>query len=177
MRIFTDICKIYKRLFWSLEHQARNAGVILGTNNEIMSRFWSTEPYLISIGSNCQITSGVKVHTHGGAQAIRDKYPDFDCFGKVKIGDYVYIGNNSMIMPGITIGDNVIIGAGSIVTKSIPSNCVVAGNPAKYICSTDDYIQRNIKYNTNSKSLSPIAKKKLLMGLPDLSFIKKNNII
>ena len=48
-------------------------------------------------------------------------------------------------MPGVTVGDNVLIAAGSIVTKSIPSNVVVAGNPARFICSIEDYIERNKK--------------------------------
>ena len=77
---------------------------------------------------------------------MRRWYPKFDTFGKVGIGDYVYIGNDAKIMPGVIIGDNVLIAAGSIVTKSIPSNVVVAGNPARYICSIEDYIELNNKY-------------------------------
>ena len=51
-----------------LEQQARKAGVSMGSGNEIMSRFWSSEPYLIEIGDNCQITNGVKFFTHGGVK-------------------------------------------------------------------------------------------------------------
>ena len=80
---------IYRRLFWSLEKQAIHAGVEIGSDNFIASRFWSSEPYLIRIGSNCQITAGVKFYTHGGAGAARRWYPKFDTFGKVVIGDYV----------------------------------------------------------------------------------------
>lgn len=134
---------ISRRLFWSLEKQAIHAGVEMGCNNFIASRFWSSEPYLIKIGSHCQITAGVKFYTHGGAGAVRRWFPKFDTFGKVSIGDYVYIGNDAKIMPGVTVGDNVLIAAGSIVTKSIPSKVVVAGNPARYICSIEDYIERN----------------------------------
>lgn len=176
-QFFIRISNIYRRLFWSLERQARSAGVTIGHSNLILSRFWSSEPYLITIGSHCQITGGVKFHTHGGAQAIRHLYPDFDCFGKVQIGNYVYVGYNSMIMPGVTIGDNVLIAAGSVVTKSIPSNSVVGGNPAKYICSIEEYLQRNAKYNTGSKGMSIEEKKELLSSLPDSSFIKKGSII
>ena len=163
----------YRTLFWSLEKQARKAGVVMGENNFIASHFWDTEPYLIRIGSNCQITGGVKFFTHGGPQAIRRQYPKFDVFGKVMIGDYVYIGINSLIMPGVTVGDNVLIAAGSVVTKSIPDNMVVGGNPAKVICSIDDYLKRNLKYDTESKGLSPSDKKRLLMSLPEDKFVKK----
>ena len=92
------------------------------------------------------------------------------------MGDYVYLGNNVLIMPGVTIGDHVIVAAGSVVTKSIPSNSVVGGNPARYICSIDEYENRNIKYNTNSKGLDAESKRKLLMSLSDKEFIKKTYI-
>ena len=111
--------------------------------------------------------------THGGARAARSKYPKFDCFGKVVIGDYVYVGTNSLIMPGVTIGSNVLIAAGSVVTKSVPSNVVVGGNPAKILCSIDEYIERNQIYNLDSKGMSALDKKKLLLSLPNDKFIDK----
>lgn len=102
-------------------------------DNFIDSDFWSSEPYLISIGSHCQITSDVKFYTHGGAGAVRRFYPNFDTFGKIQIGDYVYIGSGAKIMPWVKVGDNVLIAAGSVVTKSVPSNMVVAGGCKNYI--------------------------------------------
>lgn len=171
--ITRKIVKLYQKYFYSLEKQAIFAGVRIGKNNFIASKFWSSEGYLIAIGNNCQITAGVKFFTHGGGGAIRKEYPKFDCFGKVTIGDYVYIGNNSLIMPGITIGNNVLIAAGSVVTKSIPSNVVVGGNPARIICNIEDYINNNIQYNTNSKGMSYNDKKSLLLNLPEEKFIVK----
>lgn len=163
----------FRRIFWSMEKQALHAGVKMGKNNFIASRFWSSEPYLITVGSHCQITAGVNIYTHGGAGAVRRWYPKFDTFGKVIIGDYVYIGNDAKIMPGVTVGDNVLIAAGSIVTKSIPSNVVVAGSPAKYICSIEDYIERNKKYNTDSKGMSIQEKKNMLLSMDERKFVRK----
>ena len=77
-------------------------------------------------------------------------------------------------MPGVTIGDNVLIAAGSIVTKSIPPNVVVAGNPAKYVCSIEEYIEKNKKYNTDSKGLSNERKKELLLSLDESKFVHKS---
>ena len=57
--------------------------------------------------------------TYGGGGAVRVQLPDFDCFGKVTIGDYVYIGKRALIMPGVTLGNHVVA-AGSVVTKSVP---------------------------------------------------------
>jgi len=89
----------------------------------------------------------------------------------------VYIGNNVMVMPGVTIGDNVLIAAGSVVTKSIPDNCVVGGNPARFICIIEDYIERNKLYNTESKGLNPMEKKSLLLSLSDDKFVRKSEIL
>lgn len=164
---------LYRKFFWPLERQARYAGVKLGAHNFIASRFWSSEPYLITIGSHCGITKGVKFFTHGGARSARSIYPKFDCFGKITIGNYVYIGSNSLIMPGVTIGDNVLIAAGSVVTKSIPSNVVVGGNPARIVCTIEQYIERNLPYNLDSKGMKAEDKKQLLLQLPEDKFIKK----
>lgn len=171
-KVYESVVSLFYR-FLPLAVQAQKAGVKMGKNNYIASRFWGSEPYLISIGDNCYITAGVKLFTHGGGQVLREKYPDFDCFGKIELGDFVYLGNNALVMPGITIGNNVLVAAGSVITKSVPSNVVVGGNPAKILCSIDDYEKKNMIYNLNSKSLSPTAKRQLLLSLPDFKFIHK----
>lgn len=168
---------LYNRLYrltHTTQQWARYIGVGLGSNNMIADYdHWGTEPYLISVGSNCQLTHGCKLFTHGGGNVLRDKIPDFDAFGKIVIGDWVYIGTNTLIMPGVTIGDNVLIAAGSVVTKSIPKDHVVAGNPAKIICTIDEYCNRNSKYNVHTKGLSQEEKKRMLLSLNDEFLIKK----
>ena len=167
------IRKLYQH-FCPIVQQAKKAGVLIGENNEIQSRFWErAEPYLITIGDNCQITVGVKMFTHGGGKAVRHISPNFDVFGKIKIGNNVYIGNNSLIMPGVTIGDNVLVAAGSVVTHSVPDNVVIGGNPAKLLCSLEEYYQRNLPYNTDTKGLSFKEKKEVLIKLSDGMFVKK----
>jgi len=172
-RIFFKIKKLYESCF-SLETQAKRAGVHIGKGTEVFSKFWSSEPYLINIGSHCQVTAGTQMLTHGGGNVVRHLYPLFDCFGKIIIGDYVYIGYNSLIMPGVTIGDHVLVAAGSVVTKSVPDNVVVAGNPARIICDIGAYMRRNEAFNINTKGLSGKKKKVLLKELPDDRFIRKS---
>ena len=99
-------------------------------------------PYLITIGKSVEITSGVRFITHDGAVwCLRNdpSYKELDLFGPIKIGNNVFIGNNAIILPGVTIGDNVIVGAGAVVTRDIPSGSVVAGVPARVIRSLDEY--------------------------------------
>lgn len=172
-RIIQLIKKIYWRYCKSSEAYARHIGVTIGTNCLINTREWSSEPYLITIGNNVAITSGVRLHTHGGARVARELYPNFDLFGKIVIEDNVYIGSGSQIMPGVTIGHGSLVAAGSIVTKSVPPKVVVGGNPAKVLCTIEEYISRNARYNIGSKGLSMEKKKALLLSLPDEKFIKK----
>ncbi len=125
-----------------------------------------SEPYLIEIGNKVTIVNGVRILTHdGGVKIVGNmglcQKPDL--FGKVVIGNNVFIGVNAIIMPGITIGDNCVIGAGSVVTKDIPSGSVVAGVPSRIICTVNDYYEKNAKRITETDDLSYEEKKRYLM--------------
>ena len=128
---------------------------------------------MITIDDNVQLTRCVSIYSHGGGAAVRQQYPDFDIFGKVVIKDWAYIGAFSQIMPGVTIGEGALVAAGSIVTKSVAPHTVVAGNPAKYICTTEEYYERNLQYDIKTKGLNYQDKKKLLLSLSDDKFVKK----
>lgn len=99
----------------------------------------------IEIGENCRITTGVRILAHDYSYAVlRPLYHHMLCkTGVTKIGNNVFIGMNSIIAMGCQIGNNVIVGAGSIVTKDIPDNVVVGGNPARVICTMEEYYQKN----------------------------------
>ena len=153
---------------------ARFLGVTIGEKSTIGDNVhWSSEPYLITIDRHVQVTNGVWFHTHGGGNAVRRTMPDFDCFGKIHVCDWVYIGAGSQIMPGVTLGEGTLVAAGSVVTKSTPSHSVVGGNPARVICSVDDYLEKNAQYNVHSKKMTAEQKKEYLLGLSDEMFIKK----
>lgn len=167
------IVEIYRRSFWNAEKYARYMGVEIGENCSIGTKFFGTEPYLIKIGNHVQITNDVKFFCHGASWVFREKQPSFDTFGKIEIKNNVYIGNNSLIMPGVTIGNNVIIGAGSVVTKSFDDGLIIAGNPARVIGSVDEFEKRVIHFNLKTKGLKYDAKKKFLINTNNEKFIKK----
>ncbi len=152
---------------------ARYIGVTIGEGCFISSCEWSSEPYLITIGNHVQVTNGVRFHTHGGGNVVRNKVPDFDVFGKILVKDWAYIGAGSHIMPGVTIGTHSLVAAGSVVTKSVPDYMVVGGNPARIICSVDDYLKKNLPYNLNCRKLNYNQKKDFLMNLSDDKFLNK----
>lgn len=90
----------------------------------------------VKIGNNCLIAANVHIYaaTHPIDPKHRQDNDDYYELAKpVTIGNEVWIGGQATILPGVTIGDNVVIGAGSVVNKDVPSNVVVAGNPAKII--------------------------------------------
>ena len=123
-------------------------GVIIGRNLRLFNhksiRFDTTTPGLITIGDNVSITADVSILTHDFCSSVfREKYHDYlPGRSKVIIGNNVYIGQKAIILRGVTIGDNVIIAAGSIVTKDIPSDSVVAGVPAIVVYTLDEYYQK-----------------------------------
>ena len=86
----------------------------------------------ITFGADTIISSGVKVISTGHDKNDINKLL-IDKKYAIVTGKNCWLGANSVILPGVTLGDNVIVGAGAVVTKSFPSNCVVAGNPAKII--------------------------------------------
>lgn len=155
------------------EQYARKIGVKIGKHCFISTRNWGTEPYLITVGDHVQVTHCVSIYTHGGANSIRKNHPGFDVFGKVVIEDWAYIGAYAQIMPGVTIGEGALVAAGSVVTKSVAPHTVVGGNPARYICTTEDYYERNKKYNIGTKGLNKKEKRKILLSLPDENFVNK----
>lgn len=173
--LIENILLKFKKMVYSPVKWARYLGVNIGEDNLLGKDHWSSEPYLITVGSHCQLTN-CQIFTHGGAQVVRNIDPTFDTFGKVVIGDYVYIGANSLIMPGVTIGNNALIAAGSVVTKSVPAGVVVAGNPARYLCTVKEYYERNKRYNIASKGFDGTKKRLLLQSLKDNKFIIKASI-
>lgn len=107
---------------------------------------WGSEPFLIEIGDSVTITRGVSFVNHdGGVALFRKEHPNLNYYGRIKIGNNVFIGINSIILPGVTVGDNVVVGAGSIVNKDVPANSVVAGVPAKVIKNIDEYKVHKLK--------------------------------
>ena len=121
---------------------ARSIGVKVGENCRIFPCSFGSEPYLISIGEHVTVTNGVCFITHdGGVWVLRDEFPDVDYIRPIIIHNNSFIGMNAIILPGVMIGPNSIIGAGSVVTKSIPPNTVAVGVPAKVIKTLEEYKQ------------------------------------
>lgn len=95
--------------------------------------------WLIEIGDNVTIAPRVHILCH---DASTKQFLNYTKIGRVTVGNNVFIGAESVVLPGVTIGNNVIIGANSTVTHDIPDNSVVAGNPAKFICTLEEYLRK-----------------------------------
>lgn len=90
----------------------------------VHARIDKTYPKGIHIGAYSYIASSALILSH---DYVKKKHLN------TYIGSNCFIGSGAIVLPGIKVGDNVIIGAGAVVTKDVPSNCIVAGNPAKVI--------------------------------------------
>ncbi len=118
-------------------------GLKLGKNVTIMpnASIDDTYPYLISIGDNCSLSNGVIILAH---DATTFKFTGgYTRIAKVEIKDNVYIGQNAIILPGVTIGPNVLVAAGSLVNKDIPPNSCVAGVPARVYSKFDEFLKNH----------------------------------
>lgn len=127
----------------------RKQGARIGENCSIASSSLKvgTEPWLVQIGNHVRVSAGVMFINHDGSSWLfRDRLlnssPYGNRFGKIVVHDNCNIGVNCIIMPDVTIGPNSIVGAGSVVTKNVPPNTVVAGVPAHPICTLDEYIEK-----------------------------------
>ena len=134
--------KIYRRFFHNdplNEHIKR--GLVVGKNFSMLHGVIIdySHTWLIEIGDDVTLAPRVHILAH---DASTKRYLNYTRIGKVKIGDRVFIGANSIILPGVTIGNDVIIGAGSVITHDIPDGHVAVGNPAKIICTIDDFLSR-----------------------------------
>ncbi|NCD67812.1 acyltransferase [Mucilaginibacter agri] len=109
----------------------------IGDNSSISSFTTVYATFGVKIGKNCLISSncGISSYNHIMESGDRpaDSGRDVEFSKPVTIGDNVWIGMNSCILPGVSIGSNSIIGSGSVVTKNVPSDEVWVGNPARFI--------------------------------------------
>lgn len=111
-------------------------------------------PWMLKVGEYCKITRGCIILTHDYSRSVlRRKYGEIiGEAGETIIGNNVFIGINTIILMGAKIGNNVIVGAGSVVSGNFPSNVVIAGNPAKIICTLDEhYAKRKYKSINEAK--------------------------
>ncbi|MCF2221284.1 acyltransferase [Chryseobacterium sp. PS-8] len=138
MKAYIEICKCQ--------------GLKLGKDVKVFERvYFGSEPFLIEIGDKTQIAGGTRFVNHGGTtKTIRRlaSFEDVRIFGRIKIGKNCTIGSNCVIQQDVEIGDNCILGAGSVLTHSIPDNVVFSGNPARFICSTEQYAESLLDQNT-----------------------------
>jgi len=87
----------------------------------------------IQIGDNCFLAPGVHIYTATHPLNPIERSSGAEFAKPVTIGNNVWIGGRSVINPGVTLGDNVVVASGAIVTKDVPNNVVVGGNPARII--------------------------------------------
>lgn len=138
---FEQIAAIVRELFPDAQNAAINPPFFCdyGTHISVGKNFFANynctiiDVAKVTIGDNCQFAPNVSIYTAGHPihPAIRNTLYEYGIH--VTIGSNVWIGGNSVVLPGVNIGDNCVIGAGSVVTKDIPPWSLAAGNPCRVI--------------------------------------------
>jgi len=154
-RLFSKIYTIYERIVLCKGNKTaflRRRGVQIGKNCLILTAtenfHLGSEPYLIFIGDNVILSRDVDMITHDGSGSLfrdiegRCRYGNR--FAPITIKDRCFIGTKSLILPGVTIGPDSVVGAGSVVTKDVPPGMVAAGVPARVICTIEEYKAKHI---------------------------------
>jgi len=118
-----------------------NRGFRLGRNVEIIDTFFfdPSHCFLISIGDDCTLCPNVRLIAH---DASTKKHLGYTKIGTIDIGEKCFLGDSVIVLPGVKIGANSIIGAGAVVTHDIPEGSVAAGNPARVIMTTNEYLEK-----------------------------------
>ena len=172
------IYKVFAKLIHNNEliiRKYRKLGMKIGNNTHIFCNIVSSEPYLISIGNDSTISTNVSLLTHDSSiGAIGDRNVYSDLCGRIRIGDHCFIGNNSIIMYGVELGDRSIVAAGAVVTKSFPlGNVVLAGNPARVICKSDEFYSKSIIHGLNLHGLKYDERKRTILSKTDILVKRK----
>jgi acetyltransferase-like isoleucine patch superfamily enzyme len=123
----------------------RRKGLQMGKNWALAGfPIFGSEPYLITIGNGVAMAAEVALITHDGGTFVfrkQEKYRKVIKYGRIEIKDNCVIGYRSIILPGVTIGPNSVVAAGSVVSRSIPPGVLAAGNPARPIMSVERYAE------------------------------------
>lgn len=139
-----DRIEILKKLFGKVGDGFKvhpNFWCDYGTNIHVGDHFFANfdcvilDVCTVEIGDNCILAPKVCIYTATQSQNVFERNTGKEYGKPVKIGDNVWIGGGAIILPGVTIEDNAVVAAGSVVTKNVPADSIVAGNPARIIRS------------------------------------------
>lgn len=132
-----DSARLKRR--WS---RLKGMGLQIGQGVNLPASTWidTSHCYLITIGDWCGFGEQCLILAH---DAQMDEFLDAGLIAKVTIHESCHFGSRTVILPGVEIGPRTIVGANSVVSKSLPPDSVCAGTPAKVICSLDDYLARH----------------------------------
>ncbi len=150
---FDGIAEVVKDLFGKSDGAFLNPPFYCdyGTNIEVGKNFFANynctliDVAKIRIGDNCQMAPNVAIYTAGHPIHPMSRNSLYEYGKEVTIGDNVWIGGNTVICPGVHVGNNVVIGAGSVVTRDIPPMTVAAGNPCRILRRVTEQDRVNLK--------------------------------
>lgn len=158
-------------------HRYRRAGLQAAPDVRIIGtpRFGS-EPYLISIGRHVTVSNDVSFITHDGATWVVRHLPGHDRlikYGRIDILDNCFIGMGAIILPGVRIGPNSVVAAGSVVVRDVAPGTIVAGNPARVVTTVEEYAARALadapEYDREAELRDKRAELTRIMPPPEIS--------
>lgn len=143
------------RIYRREKHLSRliQRGLVIGRDVQINDGVFidPSHCFLITIKDHTVLAPCVRLIAH---DASMYKFIGITRVGRITIEANCFIGDSTLVLPGVRIGPNTIVGAGSVVTKDIPPNTVAAGHPAEVICSLDAFLAKHTSLRENNRTFS-----------------------
>lgn len=159
-KFFRKVVRFLRGNSYPSVENLRAKGAVIGENCDIYGSVDPGHEFLVSMGDRVSLASGARILTHDGSTK---KIVGYSRVGRVDIGSDVFIGANAIILPNTKIGSRVIVGAGCVVTKDIPDNSVVVGNPGRIIGSYEDFVRKT----ESQMETAPVWKTHFLQKTPE----------
>jgi len=153
---------------WASYLKRRNVLYAMGDHCSVQTNVTFTDPKYVRLGNNVRLSGCILFGHDGSVNMLNRAYGCLiDRVGKIDLRDNVFIGHGAIVLPGVTVGPNAIVAAGSVVNRDVPPNTIVGGVPARPVTELDAYVER-LKAQTTQLPWYPTLQRRTKEYDPEL---------
>ena len=153
---------------WASYLKRRNVLYAMGDHCSVQTNVTFTDPKYVRLGNNVRLSGCILFGHDGSVNMLNRAYGCLiDRVGKIDLRDNVFIGHGAIVLPGVTVGPNAIVAAGSVVNRDVPPNTIVGGVPARPVTELGAYVER-LQAQTTQLPWYPILQRRTKEYDPEL---------